>query len=275
MATRTTNDARPGTTRSVGDAESGSVTKRATMYRMVMTTHLCPYGLKAKDLLERHDFELEDHHLTSKEETERFKAEHGVETTPQVWIGDERVGGYDELRARLDGDVPASKEAGDEATTYRPVLVLFAVALAIALALRWGVLGAFDWMILPTFAATAMTLLAFEKLKDVESFSLMFLNYDLLARRWVRYATLYPFAEGAAGVLMLAGVLPLLSGPIALFVGTIGAVSVIKAVWVDGRELKCACVGGDSNVPLGFVSLTENLVMVAMGAWTLARALAA
>ncbi|HAW54664.1 MAG TPA: glutaredoxin, partial [Hyphomonas sp.] len=55
--------------------------------------------------------------------------------------------------------------------------------------------------------------------------------------------------------------------PIALFIGTIGAISVYKAVYVDKRDLKCACVGGDSNVPLGFVSLTENLVMMAMGIW--------
>jgi len=26
---------------------------------------------------------------------------------------------------------------------------------------------------------------------------------------------------------------------------------------------KCACVGGDSSVPLGFVSLSENLFMIA------------
>jgi hypothetical protein len=58
-----------------------------------------------------------------------------------------------------------------------------------------------------------------------------------------------------------------LSVPIALVIGTIGAVSVIKAVYVDKRELKCACVGGDSNVPLGFLSLTENVMMVAMAIW--------
>jgi hypothetical protein len=95
----------------------------------------------------------------------------------------------------------------------------------------------------------------------------MFLNYDLLARRWVPYAYIYPFAEALAGVLMIAGVLTFVSVPVALFIGTIGAVSVIKAVYVDRRDIKCACVGGSSNVPLGFVSLTENLMMVAMAVW--------
>jgi hypothetical protein len=113
--------------------------------------------------------------------------------------------------------------------------------------------------------------LALQKLKDVESFSTMFLNYDLLARRWVRYAYLYPFAEGLAGLLMVANVATPVSVPLALFIGTVGAVSVWKAVYVDKRELKCACVGGDSSVPLGFVSLTENLMMVAMALWMAAR----
>jgi len=95
----------------------------------------------------------------------------------------------------------------------------------------------------------------------------MFLNYDLLARRWVPYGYVYPFAETLAGVLMLASALIWLAGPVALFIGTVGAISVFKAVYIDKRELKCACVGGDSNVPLGFVSLTENLIMMGMGLW--------
>ncbi len=71
---------------------------------------------------------------------------------------------------------------------------------------------------------------------------------------------------------MIAGALTWISSPIALFIGTVGAVSVFKAVYVDRRELKCACVGGSSNVPLGFVSLTENLMMIAMGLWMPLRA---
>jgi len=68
---------------------------------------------------------------------------------------------------------------------------------------------------------------------------------------------------------MAAGALTWLSVPVALVIGTIGAVSVFNAVYVDKRELKCACVGGDSNVPLGFISLTENVMMVAMALWML------
>jgi len=68
---------------------------------------------------------------------------------------------------------------------------------------------------------------------------------------------------------MAAHLLPWLSIPVALSSGVIGAFSVFKAVYIDKRSLKCACVGGSSNVPLGFISLTENLAMVAMAIWML------
>jgi hypothetical protein len=117
---------------------------------------------------------------------------------------------------------------------------------------------------LKSFIAFSMTVLALLKLQNIESFSTMFLNYDLLAKRWIPYSYIYPFAEGFAGLLMISGTLNWLSIPIAFFIGSVGAISVFKAVYIDKRDLKCACVGGDSNVPLGFVSLTENLLMIGM-----------
>ena len=91
---------------------------------------------------------------------------------------------------------------------------------------------------------------------------------------WCDIAHVYPFAELVAGVGMLSGLAPVLFACIALFIGTVGAISVIKAVYIDRRDLKCACVGGNSNVPLGFISLTENLMMMAMGGWMLWNAFA-
>ena len=75
-----------------------SAPKLATLYRMVMPGHTCPYGLKSLDLLKRKGYEVEDKHLASREQTDAFKKEHGVETTPQVFINRRRVGGYDDLR---------------------------------------------------------------------------------------------------------------------------------------------------------------------------------
>ncbi|WP_341860083.1 glutaredoxin [Qipengyuania sp. GPGPB31] len=238
---------------------------------MVMPDHLCPYGLKTVDLLKREGFAVEDHHLETRAQTDAFKTEHDVATTPQTFIDGQRIGGYDDLREYL-GKSRSQPEEGE--TSYQPVLAIFGVAFMLALAISWYVfetvftVQAAEW-----FVSLSMALLAIQKLQDLRSFSTMFLNYDLLARRWVRYGYIYPFGEALAGILMLAHVLPIISVPVALFIGTVGAVSVFKAVYVDKRELKCACVGGNSNVPLGFVSLTENLFMIGMGLWMGAKAL--
>ena len=106
---------------------------------------------------------------------------------------------------------------------------------------------------------------------DMERFSTMFLTYDLLAQRWLTYSYIYPFVEVGAGLMMIAGILSWVSAPAVLFVALIGAVSVLKAVYIDKRNLKCACVGGDSNVPLGFISLTENLMMIGMAIWVITK----
>lgn len=237
----------------------------AVLYRMVLPDHTCPYGLKARDLLKRKGFSVEDHLLTSRAEVDAFKARHDVQTTPQIFIDDVRIGGYDDLRRYLGITVPDPK-----AVTYQPIIALLAITALLAAAVSYAVYGsvftvrAGEW-----FIAFSMSVLAMLKLQNVDKFATMFLNYDLLAKHWVPYSRIYPFAEGLAGVLMAAGALNWLSIPVALFIGTVGAVSVFKAVYIDRRELKCACVGGDSNVPLGFVSLTENVMMVAMAVWML------
>lgn len=233
---------------------------------MVMDKHVCPYGIKSKWQLEREGYAVEDHHLTTREQTDAFKREHGVETTPQTIIDGRRIGGYTDLRAHFDKPLP-----DPDATSYRPVLAVFAVAAALALSISQFAYGmpltirTGEW-----FIAFSMAMLAMLKLQDVEKFSSMFVGYDLLAKRFVPYSYAYPYLEALAAVLMAGRVLPWISIPVALTIGTIGAVSVFYAVQIQKREIKCACVGGSGNVPLGFVSLSENLAMVAMGLWMLA-----
>ena len=237
--------------------------KTAVLYRMVMDQHVCPWGLKAKALLRRRGYQVEDHWLRTREETDAFREAQHVKTTPQAFIDGVRIGGYDDLRHHF-----GLKVRDPEATTYTPVLAVFSVTALMALALSYASFGqaltvrAGEW-----FIGLSMMALAMLKLQNLEGFSTMFLNYDLLAGRWVPYGKVYPFAELGAGALMVAGALTWLSAPVALFIGGVGAVSVFKAVYIDKRELKCACVGGDSNVPLGFISLTENLMMIAMAVW--------
>ena len=239
------------------------MTQTAQLHRMVMDKHVCPYGIKAKFLLESRGYEVEDHHLTSREETDAFKEKHSVKTTPQVFIEGQRIGGYDALREHFG----IAKDKGGK--TYRPVLAVFAVGAALAVSLSFGLLGGLEVRTVEWFVAFSMAMLAMLKLQDVEQFSTMFVGYDLLGQRFVPYAYAYPYLEALAAVLMAGRVLPWLSIPVAFTIGTIGAVSVFYAVYVQKRDIKCACGGGSGDVPLGFISLSENLAMVGMAVWML------
>ena len=241
--------------------------KTAKLYRMVMDKHVCPYGTKSKFLLERRGFSVEDHHLTTREETDAFKEKHDVATTPQTFINGERIGGYEALRKHFG----AVKDTGGK--SYRPVLAVFAVGLALAVSLSLAMFGTVGVRTIEWFVAFSMAMLAMLKLQDVEQFSTMFVGYDLLGQRFVPYAYAYPFLEALAAVLMAGRLLPWVSIPVAFTIGTIGAASVIYAVYIQKRDIKCACVGGSGDVPLGFISLSENLAMVGMAIWMLARAL--
>lgn len=236
--------------------------KTAQIYRMQTPKHICPFGLRAKDLLHRQGFSVEDNLLTSREETDAFKQTHQVKTTPQIFIADERIGGYEDLRKYLGLPLVDKKK-----TTYKPIIAIFATTFLLALSATYASMGnLIDLRLFMWFLAFSLAVLAIQKLRDLNAFVNQFIVYDLLAMRWLRYAWIYPFLEAFTAVTMVSGYEPLASigAVVAIVIGLIGAVSVIKAVYIDKRELKCACVGGNSNVPLGFVSLTENVMMVVM-----------
>ena len=75
--------------------------RSAVLYRMILPDHTCPFGVRAKELLESAGFDVDDRILSSRDEVDAFKQEHGVRTTPQVFIDGERIGGSDALEEYL------------------------------------------------------------------------------------------------------------------------------------------------------------------------------
>ncbi len=75
--------------------------RTATVHRMVLPDHTCPYGVRAKAMLEERGFAVDDRILSSREEVEAFKAEHGLSTTPLIVIDGETIGGSAELERYL------------------------------------------------------------------------------------------------------------------------------------------------------------------------------
>jgi glutaredoxin len=224
------------------------------LYRMDLPGHACPWGLRVLQLLQEQHIPFEDHPLQSEAEVAAFKAAHAVATTPQLFAGEERIGGYTDLAARLG----VRPESGD--VSYTPVLAVFGTAALMTLALTAGLGG---------FMGISLCLLAMLKLMDVQAFAASFRKYDLLSQRWKAWGGLYPGVELLVGLGILLqpdgpGAAQLI-GATALLLGAMGMVSVGKAVFVDKLALNCACVGGNAKVPLGVVSFAENLLMALMG----------
>ncbi|MGJ8695749.1 MAG: MauE/DoxX family redox-associated membrane protein [Verrucomicrobiaceae bacterium] len=241
--------------------------KHAKIVRMVTPDHLCPWGIKAKDILEREGYEIEDEHLDSMDANKAYKEENGYSETPQIFIEGQNIGGYDDLRDHLG--LPPE---GADSKTYQPVIAIFAVSFLMALTTAFAMTGEFPAIrIAELFISISMCVLGIQKLQNLSAFTTGFVQYDLLAQKDVRYAYLYPFVETGAGILMIAHLFTWVAAPAALFVATVGAISVFKAVYLEKRDLECACTGGGDGVPLGFISLTENLMMIGMSIWMLVR----
>jgi len=70
--------------------------KKITIY----TTLICPYCVRAKALLKRKGLTYEEINAEDeKVRTEMIKKSGGMRTVPQIFIGDQHIGGSDELYA--------------------------------------------------------------------------------------------------------------------------------------------------------------------------------
>ncbi|HEY8591412.1 MAG TPA: glutaredoxin domain-containing protein [Sphingomicrobium sp.] len=76
--------------------------REVILHRMKLPDHECPYGLLAKRMLDDAGMAYDEHLLTSRDEVDAFKEEHGVRTTPLVFIDGEPIGGSQELAAYLE-----------------------------------------------------------------------------------------------------------------------------------------------------------------------------
>lgn len=78
------------------------------LYRMILPEHTCPFGVRAKQMLEGAEIDFEDRILASRDEVDAFEDEHGVETTPQLFVDGDRIGGSEELERWLQSRTSVS-----------------------------------------------------------------------------------------------------------------------------------------------------------------------
>ena len=65
---------------------------------VMYSTRFCPYCMRARSLLDRKGWAFEDIAVDGKPELRaEMMQKSGRHTVPQIWIGDQHVGGCDEL----------------------------------------------------------------------------------------------------------------------------------------------------------------------------------
>ena len=154
--------------------------------------------------------------------------------------------------------------------TYQPLLL---IAGYIALASFAGTTAVgragFDWSVWMTnvMAGFFLVFSAF-KFLNLKGFAEAYATYDLGAKAWAPWGTIYPFLELLLGCAYLfRWNLPLTNVATILLMG-FSSLGVIQAL-SKKQTIRCACLGTVLNVPMSTITLVEDLAMVGMAALAL------
>jgi len=101
------------------------------------------------------------------------------------------------------------------------------------------------------------------KLYNLSKFVKIFGKYDIISNKFNLYGYLYPFIEILLGILILKNyyINPTLNFIIILMI--ISIISVILSL-IKGEKLRCGCLGSFFHMPLSYVTLFENILMLIM-----------
>lgn len=147
--------------------------------------------------------------------------------------------------------------------SYFPLVLILGYILGVT-ALVEAASGAFDWMrAMNHFMAGFFLVFSFFKLLNLAAFADAYSGYDIVAARWRAYGFAYPFIELALGAAYLTGFQPLVTNAVTLVVMGVSTVGVVKSL-LARRKIRCACLGSVFNLPMSYVTLTEDLLMVVM-----------
>ncbi len=168
------------------------------------------------------------------------------------------------------GELSPSSSAGSTAVndpkpSYFPIILILGYILGISALIEFTH-GMFNGMrAMNHFMAGFFLVFSFFKLLNLSAFADAYSSYDILAARWRPYGFVYPFIELALGAAYLTGFQPLATNAVTLVVMGVSTVGVVKSL-LARRKIRCACLGSVFNLPMSYVTLTEDLLMVVMAA---------
>ena len=113
------------------------------------------------------------------------------------------------------------------------------------------------------FMGGFFTVFGILKVLKLKGFAIAYKEYDIIAKHSNLYAHSYPFIELALGILYFINIIPLTTNILTIIVMGIGAIGVYIKLRKH-EEIPCACLGTVFKVPMTWVTLAEDLLMVIM-----------
>ena len=152
--------------------------------------------------------------------------------------------------------------------TYFPLLLLGAYLVGVVgvLELQTGSWNSMRAM--RNFMGAFFLTFSFFKMLDLRGFADSYRMYDIMARRFPRFAYVYPFIELMLGVGYITGFQPVIVNFASLLVMSVSSVGVVQSL-LQKRKIRCACLGSVFNLPMSTVTLIEDGLMMAMAIATL------
>lgn len=153
--------------------------------------------------------------------------------------------------------------AAAEKASYFPVYLIFGYVAGVSTLVQ-VIKGSFSWMTwMSHFMAGFFLVFSFFKMLNLRGFADGYRTYDLLAGKWPAWGYIYPFVELALGIGFLTGFSPAGVTTATLVIMSVSAAGVINSL-IHKRQIQCACLGTVIRLPLGTLSLVEDLLMVIM-----------
>jgi hypothetical protein len=144
-------------------------------------------------------------------------------------------------------------------------LVIFLAALG-ALLICYGRGDFMPQSLMAGFMGFYFLFFGISKLFDIRGFAAGFARYDIIAARFKWYGSVFPFLELVISLGYFLNSYYI--NAVTVVITLVSSAGVARQLLKRSR-LRCVCLGAGIKMPLGIVSLAENLLMAAMALYML------
>lgn len=152
--------------------------------------------------------------------------------------------------------------------TYKPLIIVLIYITGVSFITANNYYGFNLMSFMNYFMAGFFIVFSFFKFLDLRGFAEGYSIYDLLAKKWKPYGFIYPFIELTFGVSLLIGINHNLCYALIVLVMGFSSLGVINSLRKK-QVIECACLGTIFKIPLGTVTLVEDVLMIVMSAASL------